>query len=328
MYQNPIPIEKDFITGPEDICCNPDPYVIEHEGTYYCYSSGERGVNVLTSKTLEGFTHRGYAYQGAGEHSYWAPAVIHIGGVFYMYYSSLMGEETDDHKHYLRVAKSASPLGPFEYACTLIEDFAIDPHAFETDEGLFMLYSRNVTNDTPRIGTVIALDRMISPTQLAGEVRNVIAPSLDEEIFMKNRFGDGRDWHTVEGAFYYECAGRRYILYSGNAYTSPRYFIGYASARADTPLMEAEFIKQPSPHTYLPLVAARGALSGTGHNSVVKAPDGVTDVLVYHAVPDASPKDGKDHRQLCIDPLVCTNGALHTPAPTCEARSLQARAGG
>lgn len=322
MYQNPIPIKKGFSDGPEDISCNPDPYVIKHEGVYYCYSSGENGINVLISETLESFTHRGYAYRSEREHSYWAPAVIYIDNVFYMYYSSLVGEETDDHKHYLRVAKSVSPLGPFEYAATLTENFAIDPHAFETDEGLFMLYSRNVTKGVSRIGTVIALDHMLTPTQLAGKARNVITPSLDEEIFAANRFGDGKDWHTVEGAFFYTNGDKRYILYSGNAYTSSRYFIGYASADTGMSLTEAEFIKQPSPQTYSPLVAAAGELSGTGHNSVVKAPDGVTDVLVYHAVPQTAPKDGKDHRQLCIDPLMCTNGKLYTPAPTSEPRSL------
>lgn len=322
MYQNPIPIERGFIHGPEDISCNPDPYVIKHDGMYYCYSSGENGVNVLTSKTMESFIHRGYAYQGAHEHSYWAPAVIFLDGIFYMYYSSLLDGEADDHMHYLRVAKSTSPLGPFEYVDTLIEDFAIDPHVFQTDEGLFLLFSRNVTKGVSRIGTVIAIDRMLSPVQTAGMAKDIICPSIDEEIFARNRFGDGKDWHTIEGGFFYTCGERRYILYSGNAYTSPNYFIGYAAARADTPLMETEFIKQPSPEEYAPLVAAKGRLSGTGHNSVVKAPDGITDMLVYHAVPADSPKDGKDHRQLCIDPLFSTGGGLWTPAPTSEPRRI------
>ena len=41
---------------------------------------------------------------------------------------------------------------------------------------------------------------------------------MDEEIFARNRFGDGRDWHTVEGATYFAYRDRAFITYSANAY--------------------------------------------------------------------------------------------------------------
>lgn len=316
MYKNPINIVKNFEYGPDDIFCNPDPFVIKFCGQYYCYSSGEFGVNILVSKDLTFFEHRGFAYTNENEYSYWAPAVSYINGVFYLYYSSLLRSETDDHKHYLRVAQSKHPEGPFEFITTMVSDFAIDPHVFRTDEGLFLLYSRNVTTNTDRIGTVIAIDRMLSPTQVAGESKNIILPSLDEEIFAKNRFGDGRDWHTIEGAFFYTKEEYRYIFYSGNAYTSPDYFVGYAVADGKTPLFDTVFNKYPNSKEYKPLVASKGFLSGTGHNSVIKAPDNMTDIIVYHGVPNDTPSDGRDHRQLCIDPMSSKRGVLFTNAPS------------
>lgn len=316
MYKNPINIVKNFEYGPDDIFCNPDPFVIKFCGKYYCYSSGEFGVNILVSKDLTFFEHRGFAYTNENEYSYWAPAVSYINGVFYLYYSSLLRSETDDHKHYLRVAQSKHPEGPFEFITTMVSDFAIDPHVFRTNEGLFLLYSRNVTTNTGRIGTVIAIDRMLSPTQVAGESKNIILPSLDEEIFAKNRFGDGRDWHTIEGAFFYTKEEYRYIFYSGNAYTSPDYFVGYAVADRKTPLFDTVFNKYPNSMEYKPLVAYKGFLSGTGHNSVIKAPDNMTDIIVYHGVPNDTPSDGRDHRQLCIDPLSSKGGVLFTNAPS------------
>lgn len=316
MYKNPINIIKNFEYGPADIFCNPDPFVIKFCGQYYCYSSGESGVNILTSKDLTLFEHRGFAYTNENEHSYWAPAVSYINGVFYLYYSSLLCGETDDHKHYLRVAQSKHPEGPFEFIGTMISDFAIDPHVFRTDEGLFLLYSRNVTTNADRIGTVIAIDRMLSPTQVAVEAKNIILPSLEEEIFARNRFGDGRDWHTIEGAFFYTKEKYRYIFYSGNAYTSPNYFIGYAVADGKTPLINTVFNKYPDSMIYKPLVASKGFISGTGHNSVIKAPDNMTDIIVFHGVPQDAPLDGRDHRQLCIDSFCSKEGVLFTNAPS------------
>lgn len=316
MYKNPVPIERSFKTGPNDIRCNPDPFVIRYCGRYYCYSSGEEGISLLTSDDLTSFHHKGFAYANSDEHSYWAPAVFYYNGLFYLYYSSLLQEESDDHHHYLRVAQSYTPEGPFQYVSTLIHDFAIDPHVFKEDNKIFLLYSRNVTTGIERIGTVITLDRMLSPIKPAGESRDIILPSLDEEIFARNRFGDGHDWHTLEGGFFYKRGGRRFILYSGNAYTSPNYFIGYAAASRDTPLMSSCFTKYPNANTFFPLVSSSTYIKGTGHNSIVKAPDNMTDMIVYHGVPADSPSDGLDHRQLCIDKIVEKGGKLYTQAPS------------
>lgn len=48
-------------------------------------------------------------------------------------------------------------------------------------------------------GTIILLDEMLSPEQFAGNPKPVLLPTLEQEIFAKDRFGDGRDWYTLEG---------------------------------------------------------------------------------------------------------------------------------
>ena len=81
-------------------------------------------------------------------------------------------------------------------------------------------------------------------------------PTLDEEIFMKNRFGDGKDWHTLEGAFYFKEGDYQYVIYSGNCYTSPYYYLGYAVAKThETDLTKIKFKKYPSENIYAPLIA-------------------------------------------------------------------------
>ena len=62
------------------------------------------------------------------------------------------------------------------------------------------------------------IDRLVTPYSRENKPRPLIVPTMDEEIFARNRFGDGRDWHTVEGATYFAYRDRAFITYSANAY--------------------------------------------------------------------------------------------------------------
>ena len=68
----------------------PDPYMIEANGKFYIYATGDDGVNVYRSDDLFG----GYEYLGKtgaveGKKEYWAPSVIELDGKFYMYVSCM-----------------------------------------------------------------------------------------------------------------------------------------------------------------------------------------------------------------------------------------------
>ena len=39
-------------------------------------------------------------------------------------------------------------------------------------------------------------------------------PTIDEEIYQKDRFKKGQHWHTIEGAFYFYKEGTHYLMYS------------------------------------------------------------------------------------------------------------------
>lgn len=94
---------------------------------------------------------------------------------------------------------------------------------------------------------------------------------MDEEIFMRDRFEKGKDWYTVEGAFYFRKGDWHYVTYSGNCYKSPYYYIGYARAcTPETDLTKINFEKYPNDREYRPLVTRNGEESGTGHNSILE----------------------------------------------------------
>lgn len=332
MYSNPLSVATDKLhpamkkLGVSPY--NPDPYVLKWNGQYYAYATAGEGVAVMTSKDMAEWTQRGYAYMEEGRHGYWAPAVIYDNGLFYLYVSNMPSGEDDAHLQFMRVAVSESPTGPFEYRKTLFDTFSIDAHVVrDTDGGLVLFYSTNEAYgiDAHRAGTVIVADRLLDPMTLEGKPRLIVRPTLDEEVFAENRFGDGRDWHTIEGAFHLKRGGKHYVMYSGNAFTSPFYYVGYSTAdhSADMSVTELQWTKYPDDDTYEPLLRQNGKVEGVGHNSVAKAPNNVDDWIFYHGREVLGQElvgheDG-ERRQMRMDPILWHGERMTVTGPTCEA---------
>ena len=180
----------------------------------------------------------------------------------------------------MHVAVADSPEGPFVFAANLLPPFSIDAHVVEYKGSLYLFYSLD-DEKAARPGTYIALDRMVSPTQVEGRPVRCVVPTLDEEIFCRDRYRKGEHWHTIEGAFYFRSGGTHYLTYSGSAYGRPTYFVGYAVAHGDPEDLRAlQWQKQPDEHTYAPLLCANSFVEGTGHNSVIFAAGSWW--IVYH----------------------------------------------
>lgn len=324
-YTNPVGYD-DGITRTD-----PDPFVMRFRGQYWCYSTGESGVQVSTSSDLVHWQHLGYALQVSGARQYWAPCVVHVDGTFWMYVSFRPADSDDPHDELLHVASSTSPAGPFTVQCRLFDTFSIDPHVVRDPRtGDFVLfYSTNdVTGLEPeRAGTSIVVDRLVTMQTLAGDPRPVVVPTLEEEIFERNRFGDGRDWYTIEAATYFTHHDTAFLTYSGNAYVRENYFIGYSSAPLAAGPEALTWTKHPSDHVWAPLVRRSAAVEGTGHNSIVRAPNLVDDWLVYHGRDQAEPLlTGVEQRVRRIDPLFYDGTCLTTPAPTAVPQDAPAAA--
>ena len=300
---------------------DPDPFVMRYRGQYWCYSTEESGVQVSTSNDLVHWRHLGYALQVAGRRQFWAPCVVHVDGTFWMYVSFRRADSDNPHDELLHVASSTSPAGPFTVRRLLFDTFSIDPHVVrDPHSGDFVLfYSTNdVTGLEPeRTGTSIVVDRLVTMQTLAGDPHPVVVPTLEEEIFERDRFGDGRDWYTIEAATYFTHHDTAFVTYSGNAYVREDYFIGYSRALLDAGPAALTWTKYPSDHAWAPLVRRSRSVEGTGHNSVVRAPNLVDDWLVYHGRDQAQPLvPGAEQRVRRIDPLFYDGARLTTPAPT------------
>lgn len=278
-----------------------DPYIIKAgDGRYYLYAT--EGQVYSSDTLLGGWKYEGIRLNMPGQKVCWAPSVIEIDGKYYMYYSSMDEDSQEEHGHAMRVAVSDSPAGPFEYKKTVLPPFAIDAHVVRTPSGLYMFYCNN-DYDAERAGTRIMCDRMTDPFTMEGKPVCAVPPTLDEEIYMKDRFRPGQHWHTVEGAFYFYHGGYHFLMYSGACYQNPTYFIGYcvAEGKEDDDLRDVKWVKYPDDHTYAPLLKKNEFIEGTGHNSVIF--DQGKCYIVYHGRDYGDIELDEDARSARIDEM-------------------------
>lgn len=265
----------------EHFCAQPDPFMCPIKGGWAMYVTGSEGVGAYYCDTPFGqWEYKGIVCQKEGYHEYWAPCMYYENGWYYLYVSC-REKGTDDSKEYLYVAKAPTPFGPFCNLKCLCECFSIDPHVVRTDAGLYLWYCMDRV-DTDRVGTRVFVQKMADPITLTGEPVEMVKPSFDEEIFMRDRFQPGQDWYTIEGPFWLQVDGWQYVMYSGACYQNDTYHIGYAAAKSTEPdLTKVAFEKYTDSGKFVPLMTKDDVEEGVGHHSVI-CYDGQY-YAVYHA---------------------------------------------
>lgn len=290
--------------------CQPDPYIIKANGSFYIYVTGVDGVHLYKSLDMKEWNYLGVCYQKAGEKEYWAPSVIQIGDKFFMYVSTIKEDSDDVHTQRIQVIESDDPESGWRYVKELLPPFSIDAHVVNTDSGLYIFYCNN-DYEAERAGTYILVDKMPDPYSVEGKPVAVVKPTLDEEIFQKDRFKKGQHWHTIEGAFYFKEGDYHYCMYSGSAYEKESYFIGYSVAKGETDdLRKLNFKKYPDENTYKPVLRKNEFQEGTGHNSVIK--ENGKYYIVYHGrdTDKSTLPDCGDKRTFRIDEMSVSNGVI------------------
>ncbi len=289
-----------------------DPFILESNGKFYIYTTGDDGIYAYSSDELfSGWKFEGKVFTVEGHHSFWAPSVIEIDGTYYMYCSFEFFGDTPDkggHRQTMHVSSSKNPLGPFENPKQLLHPFSIDSHVVKNESGLFIFYSTNIF-DCERPGTIIAVDKLLDPYTPEGKPVPLVVPSIDEEVFRKDRYGKGTHWHTIEGAFYFKEGDWQYLMYSGSCYENETYFVGFARAKTDeTDLTKIKFEKYPDDKTYAPVLRSNEWEEGTGHHSMIKY-NGEW-YAIYHARNTEDDGLNGDRRNARICRLIVDNGVI------------------
>ena len=256
----------------------PDPFIFEDGGRFYIFVSGVGlpGVEAYSADDIFGeWKYEGIVTEFAeGCTDFWAPSVIKYQGKFYMYVSCFdtLGQRQNDHKQHMRVAVADSPLGPYKNEIKLFDEFSIDSHAVETEDGLFLWLSMNdwSFDEVRRAGTRIFVVKMKDPYTPDGEPVEKVVHTLDEEKFTP-QCNDQIQWHTIEGAFWFREGDWQYLMYSGGCYQDETYHIGYCAAKSDEQdLRKVDFVKHTNGEKFAPTIIGNDFEEGTGHHSVIK----------------------------------------------------------
>lgn len=271
--------------------CNPldvliaDPFVLKDGDLYYLYgtSAPGDGYHVWTSPDLVNWWWRGFAFRKTadswGRYHFWAPEVLKWQGNYLLFYSA--HGETESLR--LGLAGSRNPLGPFVDVKTPIfeSDKAwIDASPFVDTDGKAYLYFVKDVSENPQSEIYVA--------EMQPQLEALKEPFT---FCMKPEGGwEGNSW--TEAPFVLKHKNVYYLMYSGSFYGSSSYAIGYATATS--PL--GPWTKHPGN----PILRRTDKVSGPGHNSVVKSPDGTEMFIVYHTHQSFA---GGGARQLAIDRL-------------------------
>ena len=244
----------------------PDPFIFEDCGKLYLYVTGKKGVEAYSSDDLFDVWHyEGIVASIEGRHSYWAPSITKYKDRYYLYFSC----SSEDECQFMHAMVADSPLGPFMNPTCFYKRFSIDSHVVETEKGLFLWYSED-NKDCDRIGTRVFVDKLIDPMTPANQPREMIVPTMDEEIFKRGCNGD-KDWHTIEGAFWFREGEWQYVMYSGGCYDNDSYHIGYVAAHSqESDLTRVQFVKHTNNGKFAPVMYKNDFEEGSGHHSVIK----------------------------------------------------------
>ncbi|HVT82975.1 MAG TPA: glycoside hydrolase family 43 protein [Phycisphaerae bacterium] len=316
IYQNPV--------YPHDFA---DPHVLKTGRGYFAYGTAAPGADgrmfpVLHSENLVNWRPLGGALVPLRElrgFSYWAPEVMEKEGRFYLFFSASTTPSDDSHR--LRVALADDPAGPFvDSGKVLLPEagFTIDASPFRdprTGE-FYLFFATDYESDEPH-GTglaVVALTPDLLSTK--GPAVPVVRAGADWQIYERKRDYKGRvweKWHCVEGPHCVFHDGKYYCFYSGGAWHSENYGVGFAVA--DHPL--GPWRDPAVGRGASVLQGIPGRVLGPGHNSCVSGPDGKTLYMVYHAW-DVN----KTARRMCIDPILWTEAGPKVDGPSTEPREL------
>ncbi len=228
-----------------------------------------------------------------------------------MYYSCGEG----DVGHSLRVAVADSPVGPYvDQGVDLTPDerFAIDPHPFQDADGSwYLFYARDVL-EGERVGTMLAVDRLETMTQLAGQARTILTPSGDWQIFLRDREMYGQHLRLAHPRGPVRAAPRRPLLVlllrrvvAGADVRRRRRGRRRAAGPVDRPRRRLDHGHGPRPR-HRPRATTASSPARTGG-----------DVIVYHAW-DAA----QTARRMCVDPLVWGPDGPAVDGPTYEPADL------
>lgn len=267
-----------------------DPYVYRHtDGSYYFTASVPAYDRIVLRKadTVRGLKEAKEKVlwvkheEGAQSIHIWAPEIHYVYGGWYIYYAA--GDKDDVWKIRPYVLKCTGD-DPMEDAWVEMgmmqaadeDEFSF--HAFSLDATILQHKGGNyyIWAEKTGVGKQISnlyIARMQAPNKLATVQVLLTTPDYDWERV---------DFWVNEGPAIIKNNGKIFMTFSASA-TGACYCMGMMYVDEDADVLD--------PHAWTKLrypvlvTDEEKGIFGPGHNSFVKAEDGVTDLCIYHARP-------------------------------------------
>lgn len=276
-----------------------DPYVIEHDGSYYyCWSSG--GVKVAKIDNLDNIVKDNgkqvFSASNGDFRKVWAPELHYIDGEWYIYVAMCQG--TDDnaaHRMYCLKGTSQDPTDPFKLVGKVTDStdkWAIDGTVFQYENELYTVWSGWPGNADGMQNLYIA--HMSNPWTIDSDRVLISTPSLDYERRVTNPCA------VNEGPAVLIKDDRVIVVYSGNGSWSDDYLLTAVYCDNGNLLKSRAWQKLDSP-----LLQKGSQTYGPGHCSFTTADDGSLWVI-YHA--NIVSGSGWSGRSVRIQPVTWKDG--------------------
>jgi beta-xylosidase len=300
-------------TVPEGQFINPvidrnfaDPFVLEVDGTYYAYATGNLTFNiqVTTSTDLVHWERVREAlprlplWQPTSKGLTWAPEVAATDTGYVMHYT---GRDVQAGLQCLGVAVADDPAGPFvdestePLLCQHDLGGSIDSSPFlDADGTRYLLWKSD--------GNCCGIPVRMFISELRPDAMTLVGETTDLGLAVDAPW----ERNLIEAPTLLLRDGTYYLFFSANDYGSRNYAAGYAtSSKVRGPYVDAE--ENPILSTDI-AVGTAGQPAGPGHQSIIA--DGADDLwIVYHAWDSGLIGDSiGGRRSMWIDELVFEDG--------------------
>ena len=278
----------------------PDPFVFEKDGMYYIAYCDGNGISVSASHEMvfsrfdynkvQVFNNTMTEIDNA-KHEYWAPEIHYfsadeVGAAdagWYIYFAADDGKDANHRMYVLRATDPEDAQSRYEMVGELetAEDcWAIDGTVMNLSGKLYFVWSGHAKGAEVQ---QIYIQEMESPSKMKDGARTLLAAPTES--------WERRNTPLLEGPQALVLDGTAHIIYSANGSWTRRYCLGMLTLVGNDPLDASAWQKSDGPVFEM---SEENAMFGTGHASFVENSIDGTHWIYYHAVPNASVKDGND----------------------------------
>lgn len=254
-----------------------DPWVVEHNGSYYyCYSGGN-GVFVGKIPSIhlvnEATARKVYTAPGGTMYSaeYWAPELHYVKGEWYIYVAADDGENAN-HRMYVLKGTSQNPTDPFTMVGQITDPtdkWAIDGTVLQMGDELYFVWSGWEGDEN--VAQNIYIAHMSDPCTIDSERVLLSTPTYYWET-------KGAPPSINEGPTALVHDGKVFIVYSASGSWTDSYCLGLLTLTGDDPMDAASWSKSAKSVFRM----KKGVAYGPGHCSFSTAVDG-SIWMIYHA---------------------------------------------